>query len=134
MGTAGRRGARMAGRIAEGFISTAPQRELVEMFERAGGSGKPRIGQVHGCWADSERKATEIAMKWWPIPALPGVLNTELSTPPQFMASSQVVTPEMLGRQMALGPDPEQHMRQIAAFAEAGFDHVYVHQAGPDQE
>lgn len=32
------------------------------------------------------------------------------------------------------GPDPEHHLRAIAHFAAAGFDQVYVHQVGPDQE
>ena len=32
------------------------------------------------------------------------------------------------------GPDPELHLSKITEFAEAGFDHVYVHQVGPDQE
>jgi coenzyme F420-dependent glucose-6-phosphate dehydrogenase len=32
------------------------------------------------------------------------------------------------------GPDPERHIEAIDAFVDAGYDHVYVHQVGPDQE
>ena len=32
------------------------------------------------------------------------------------------------------GPDPQRHLDGIAKFVKAGFDHVYVHQVGPDQE
>jgi hypothetical protein len=32
------------------------------------------------------------------------------------------------------GPDPERHLAAINAFVEAGFDRVYIHQIGPDQE
>jgi hypothetical protein len=32
------------------------------------------------------------------------------------------------------GPDAELHLEGIARFVDAGFDHVYVHQVGPDQE
>jgi hypothetical protein len=32
------------------------------------------------------------------------------------------------------GPDPAKHIEKIQAFAKAGYDHVYVHQVGPDQE
>lgn len=32
------------------------------------------------------------------------------------------------------GPDPERHLEAIAEFVKAGFDHVYVHQVGPDQK
>ena len=31
------------------------------------------------------------------------------------------------------GPDPERHAEAIDAFVDAGYDHVYVHQVGPDQ-
>jgi hypothetical protein len=32
------------------------------------------------------------------------------------------------------GPDPAKHIEKIQAFAKAGYDHVYTHQVGPDQE
>ena len=32
------------------------------------------------------------------------------------------------------GPDADAHLEGIRRFADAGFDHVYVHQVGPDQE
>ena len=35
---------------------------------------------------------------------------------------------------LVCGPDPKRHLEQIRKFANAGFDHVYVHQVGPDQE
>ena len=33
-----------------------------------------------------------------------------------------------------LGPDPERHLDSIRQYVDAGYDHVYVHQIGPDQE
>jgi hypothetical protein len=32
------------------------------------------------------------------------------------------------------GPDPEPYRKQVEAFVEAGYDHVYFHQVGPDQD
>lgn len=32
------------------------------------------------------------------------------------------------------GPDPRRHLDAIEAYADAGFDHVYIHQVGPDQD
>lgn len=32
------------------------------------------------------------------------------------------------------GPDPDRHLEAIRKYEEAGFDHVWVHQIGPDQE
>ena len=35
---------------------------------------------------------------------------------------------------MPCGPDVEQHVEAIQAYAEAGFDELYVNQIGPDQD
>jgi hypothetical protein len=32
------------------------------------------------------------------------------------------------------GPDRDRHLGQIREFAEAGYDHVFVHQVGSDRE
>ncbi len=37
---------RLAGRHADAMIAVEPRAELGQMFDRAGGSGKPRIGQI----------------------------------------------------------------------------------------
>jgi alkanesulfonate monooxygenase SsuD/methylene tetrahydromethanopterin reductase-like flavin-dependent oxidoreductase (luciferase family) len=37
---------RLAGRQADAMIATEPRAELGQMFAEAGGSGKPRIGQL----------------------------------------------------------------------------------------
>jgi coenzyme F420-dependent glucose-6-phosphate dehydrogenase len=36
-------------------------------------------------------------------------------------------------RTVACGPDPERHVAAIREYVDAGFDHVWVHQIGPDQ-
>ena len=35
---------------------------------------------------------------------------------------------------MPCGPDPELIANEIRTFIDAGFDHVYVHQVGPDSQ
>ena len=35
---------------------------------------------------------------------------------------------------MICGPDPAKHVDAIKKFLDAGVEHVYVHQVGPDQE
>lgn len=51
------RSAELAGRIGDGMISTAPERDLIKQFEQAGGKGKPRYGQLTVCYAASEDEA-----------------------------------------------------------------------------
>jgi alkanesulfonate monooxygenase SsuD/methylene tetrahydromethanopterin reductase-like flavin-dependent oxidoreductase (luciferase family) len=44
------------------------------------------------------------------------------------------VRPEDVASNVICGPDPQRHLEGIAKFVKAGFDHVYVHQVGPDQQ
>lgn len=41
---------------------------------------------------------------------------------------------EDVAASVVCGPDPERHRAAIAEYVDAGYDHVYVHQIGPDQE
>jgi len=45
-----------------------------------------------------------------------------------------MVTREDMAEVIAYGPDPERHREQIKKFEDAGYDHVFVHQIGPEQE
>jgi coenzyme F420-dependent glucose-6-phosphate dehydrogenase len=130
----GARAARVAGRLGDGLISTEPSARLVRTFDEAGGAGKPRYGQLTVCWAESVKRARDTVLTWWPLIGLPPVLNSELATPAQFGQAAASVTPEALEGKVVLGPDPDYHLAALDAFAQAGFDHVYVHQVGPDQE
>lgn len=126
--------AELAGRIGDGFVGVAPQAELVEMFEQAGGRGKPRYGHLTVCWAESEEEAKQTAHENWPNAGLEGPLSQELPLPAHFEAAAALVEPDDLAETMPLGPDPDRYLDEIKQFEEAGFDHVYVHQVGPDQD
>jgi hypothetical protein len=51
-----------------------------------------------------------------------------------FEQVSELVTEDMVAESMICGPDADRHLEGIKAFVDAGFDHVAVHQVGPDQE
>src|SRR5688572_32758192 len=53
----GPKAAEAAGRIGDGFIGAAPEKELVEKFQQAGGGKKPRYGQLTICYAKDEAEA-----------------------------------------------------------------------------
>jgi G6PDH family F420-dependent oxidoreductase len=125
--------AELAGRIGDGLISTAPKADLVKAFQAAGGGSKPRYGQATVCWAPSQEQATETVMRYWPILGIGGELNAELPTPRDFESTAATVRPEDVAGKAALGPDPERHIELLRKYAKAGFDHIYIHQVGPDQ-
>jgi G6PDH family F420-dependent oxidoreductase len=130
---AGERMAKIAGRIADGFIGTAPDKQLLEAYRKAGGAG-PRFGQVTMCWGRSERVARKTAHEWWPTAALHGEVTQELPNPAQFSDLVQDVTEDQVAESITCGPDADAHLEKIQAYLDAGYDHVYLHQVGPDQD
>jgi len=125
----------LAGEHADGLISTAPKGELVERFHRGRANGRrPVYGQITVCWAKSEAHARKIAHESWPNAGIPGDLKWELPLPEHFEQAAKLVTEDTVAERVVCGPDPDEHLEKIREFADAGFDHVAVHQVGPDQE
>ncbi|HTJ74849.1 MAG TPA: TIGR03557 family F420-dependent LLM class oxidoreductase [Acidimicrobiales bacterium] len=133
MAAAGPSAAELAGQVADGMWSVAPDAELVSTYEQAGGTG-PRYGQVKMCWAADQDEARKTVSEWWPNAGIGGELSQELPLPRHFEQAAALVTPDDLAEKVPMGPDPEQYVEQVKAFVDAGFTHVYLHQIGPDQE
>jgi coenzyme F420-dependent glucose-6-phosphate dehydrogenase len=130
----GPKAAEMAGRLGDGMVGTGPDEETMHAFREAGGEGKPTYGQVTLCWADDERAAIDTAMEWWPQAAISGELTQELPLPRQFAQAASSVHEEDLAHAIVCGPDADRHAERIQSYIDAGYDHVYLHQVGPDQQ
>ena len=126
--------AELAGRIGDGFISTAPENEYVQKFVEAGGDGKAKIGMMHCAYDADERAALERATKLWPNLALKGPLGQDLATPSDFEAAAEMVDEQDVAESTPCGPDPERYLELIRKYDDAGFTHVYVHQIGENQD
>jgi coenzyme F420-dependent glucose-6-phosphate dehydrogenase len=124
----------LAGRIGDGMIGLAPDEKITEGFDREGGSGKPRYGQVHVCWAEDESEARRTAHRWWPTTGLKGPLNWELPLPSHFEQATELVSEDDVAKSVVCGPDTDGYRKAVQEFVDAGYDHVYLHQIGPDQE
>ncbi len=129
--------AEAAGRVADGLIATGPEKELLTAFAKGRGrkrSDAPRVGQVTVCWAKDEASGRKTALDWWPTAAIAGDSGQELPLPSSFEALAKLVTEDAIAEQIPCGPEPAVHLAKIQAYLDAGFDHVYLHQVGPDQE
>ncbi len=130
----GEKATSLAGRVGDGFVGLAPDREMIETFERSGGRGKPKYAQLHACWDEDEQRAKRTALEWWPNAAVEGELTVELPMPRHFEQASKMVGEDDVAESVMCGPDPEPILERAKEFADAGYDHLYLHQVGPDQE
>jgi G6PDH family F420-dependent oxidoreductase len=123
--------AALAKKIGDGFISTAPDADLVKTFD---GNGKPRIGMMHCAYDENEKKGLERATKEWPNLALEGPLGQDLATPSDFEEAAAMIDESDVAESTPHGPDPQPYLEMIRRYADAGFTHVYIHQIGDNQE
>ncbi len=110
-------------------LNSAPEPEVVEIFEAKGGGGKPRYGMMHCCWGENEDDALRDRARLWANIALKGELGRELPRPSDFEAPSDGL------RKTWPKSSPAGRTRSAtestSRFEEAGYDHVFVHQIGP---
>jgi G6PDH family F420-dependent oxidoreductase len=106
----------------------------VSDFRSEAGSGKLVQGGLKVCWDEDERAASQTAHRLWPNDALPGELAQVLPTAEHFQQATELVTEDILAQQIPCGPDIDQHVDAINAYAKAGFDELYIQQIGPKQD
>jgi len=130
----GPKSAEVAARLGDGLIGTSPDAKMLTKFDEAGGRDKPKIAELGVCWAADERSARRTAHEWWPTAAMESSLSWELPLPKHFQDVATLVTEDAVAESIVCGPDVDRHVEAIKKYADAGYDHVCVHQIGPDQQ
>jgi coenzyme F420-dependent glucose-6-phosphate dehydrogenase len=123
----------LAARIGDGYWGHTPTRDPIEQYRREGGSG-PRIAQVDLCWADDVASARKTVHQVWPNGGVPGQLSQDLPTWVHFEDVSSLVTEDVATESVPCGPEVGPVLDSVRSFVDAGYDHLYFHQIGPDQE
>lgn len=59
---------------------------------------------------------------------------SELPYPAHFEAAAQTVRRDDIESVFACGPNPHKHIEAARGFADAGFDHLVLMNAGPDPD
>jgi len=123
----------VAARIGDGFVTTSPDAEGLRRYRELGGTGPAQAG-VKVCWAPDEATARKTAFELWKSSSVPGQLSQDLPMPSHFEQAAELVTEDMVAEKMPCGPDPERHVEVLRKYLDAGFDELYVSQAGDDQD
>jgi G6PDH family F420-dependent oxidoreductase len=134
LAVSGANSCRLAGRHADAMIAVEPKAELGRMFDQAGGSGKPRIGQIALSYDPDRDVAMQRAMEQFRWFTGGWRVNSELPVPASFDQASRTVRQEDVSAKMPCGPDLELHVAGIRQFESAGFTHVALIQVGGDTQ
>jgi probable non-F420 flavinoid oxidoreductase len=130
--------ARTVGSWADGLITVNQPpdtlRRVLAAFREAGGDRKPALLQVHLSWAESEDEALAIAHEQWRSNVFTSELNWNLELPEQFDVAATYVRPEDVRSSVLVSADPSRHAAELKALADLGFDGIYLHHVGQEQD
>jgi coenzyme F420-dependent glucose-6-phosphate dehydrogenase len=136
--------ARLAGRLGDGFICTSGKgRELyVDTLLPALEEGATKAGRDASAMdkmiemkvsfdTDLERAMEDT--KVWAALALSGEQKMGIHDPRDLEVAAKEAEP-YAHRRWLVSADPDEHLEQIAAYIDYGFNHLVFHFPGPDQE
>jgi G6PDH family F420-dependent oxidoreductase len=126
----GPKAATLAGRVGDGYVTTMPDRDLLQVFRDAGGDGKPAQAGYKVCWGTDDDTCVKTAHRLWANAGVPGELAQVLPSPRHFEQVSQLVTQDMTRDSIAYGSDRKRHVDAFRPFVEAGYDEIYIAQIG----
>ena len=141
--TAGPVNARKTGRFADGIITVgAPLEKIGGLFEKfaegAREAGKdpdtmPKVLQLHLSWDETDEQALANALEQWPNGGM-RFPKADVRSPHDFEQMAKLVRPEDFEGRMVISADPDVHRAHIQRFVDLGFDRVYLHNVGRNQE
>jgi G6PDH family F420-dependent oxidoreductase len=115
----------------DGLFATEPKPDITAAYERAGGNGS-RYCEVPLAYGKDEASAAAAAHNLMRFGLQGWKVQAELPNPINFEAATASITEDDMREAFGCGPDPERHAEVARQFADAGFDHLALMNAGPD--
>jgi probable non-F420 flavinoid oxidoreductase len=129
--------AREGAEWADGLITVDQPRDalraVIDAYRDAGGHG-PTAVQVHLSWAPTDEEARAIAHEQWRSGLVPAPLAWELDTPQAFDERTADASPDEVADTVQVSADPAHHLAKLAELAELGFDRIFLHHVGTEQD
>ena len=145
IGASGPAATRLAGRMADGWITTSGKDPalytdkllpaLEEGLEKAGRTADDvdTLIEVKVSLADTREQALEKTRFWAPL-ALSPEEKTGIHDPLEMQRRADALPIERAASRFIVSTDPDEHVEQIARYVDLGFRHLVFHDPGHDQE
>jgi probable non-F420 flavinoid oxidoreductase len=108
-------------------------RDVLSAYRDAGGRGRTAL-QVHLSWATTEAEALGVAHDQWAGNVYGPPVSWDLETVEAFDVLWGQVDPDAVRDAVRVSADLAQHTEWLAEYAELGFDDLYLHHVGQQQD
>ena len=145
IGASGPAATRLAGRIADGFITTSGKghelytdtllpavREGAEKASRSPADIDLMIEVKVSFDPDLDRARADT--RYWGAHALAPEEKTGVEDPVEMQRRADALPVERTVRRWIVSADPDEHVAKVAEYLDMGFNHLVFHAPGPDQE
>lgn len=118
---------------ADGIMAVDPLSDLVQTWKQESPDAPAGAWtEIPFAWAPTEEEGRRLAHERFRF-GVPGwKVMSELPNPVNFAAACQTVTEQDVGESIPHGPDPEQYIKALRSYMDAGFDHISVVPVGDD--
>jgi alkanesulfonate monooxygenase SsuD/methylene tetrahydromethanopterin reductase-like flavin-dependent oxidoreductase (luciferase family) len=89
--------------------------------------------RLHLSWAETDEQAMTNAMREWPNGGL-RFPRSDIRSPFEFEQLARLVRPEDFEGRMVVSADPDMHRASIQRYLDLGFDRIYLHNVGRNQQ
>lgn len=120
--------------LGDHLISTVPEKELVDSWDKHHSGPSRKIGQVPISWDPDEKTAIERAHQQFRWFGGGWAVNADLPTPAGFEGASQFVRPEDVAESIACGPDLDKLAESVRPFIDAGYTDIAIVQVGDEAQ
>jgi coenzyme F420-dependent glucose-6-phosphate dehydrogenase len=141
--TAGSVQSKRTGRMCDGIITVGAADEkikmLMEKFEEGAHKedkdpkAMPRMIQLHVSWAEDQEAAEKQAVSEWPNGGMP-FPKADIRNPEDFAAMAKLIHIDNFRNRVLTSADLDEHLEHVQHYVDLGFDEVYIHNVGRNQE
>jgi coenzyme F420-dependent glucose-6-phosphate dehydrogenase len=93
----------------------------------------PRLVELSVAYIDDEEKAIEVRKAYWAGTYLPALFDERKYTPKMSEENGKAVGADTIRKARCISASPEAHVKFAQQYIDLGFDQLFFHSAGPDQ-
>jgi coenzyme F420-dependent glucose-6-phosphate dehydrogenase len=144
IGASGPAATRLAGRVADGFITTSGKADtlyrdtLIPALSEGAGKAGRSLGDIDlmiemKVSFDHDKSRALDDTKHWAALALSPEEKTHVEDPIEMQRLADALPVERAASRWIVSDDPDEHVARVRHYIDLGFNHLVFHAPGPDQ-